>query len=80
MRNKAKLAKINQLYRDNTDFREYVARYLSQFGDLVESARRGGQEGVLGASFMTSDVGKVYMVLQSALGRELVGVEANKPE
>jgi len=79
MRNKAKLAKINQLYRSDSDFREYVIRYLGQFDELIASARRSGQEGVLGASFMTSDAGKVYMVLQSALARE-IGGEAKDEE
>ena len=73
MRNKARLAKINQLYRSDSDFRNYVTRYLAQFDELIESARRSGQEGVLGASFMTSDAGKVYMILQSALAREFGG-------
>jgi hypothetical protein len=73
MRNKARLTKINQLYRSDSNFRNYVTRYLSQFDELIESARRSGQEGVLGASFMTSDAGKVYMILQSALAREFGG-------
>ena len=73
MRNKARLAKISQLYRDDSNFRDYVTRYLAQFDELIESARRSGQEGVLGASFMTSDAGKVYMILQTALSRELGG-------
>ena len=67
------LAKINQLYRGDPNFRNYVTRYLAQFDELIESARRSGQEGVLGASFMTSDAGKVYMILQSALAREFGG-------
>jgi hypothetical protein len=69
MRNKSKLAKINQLYRSDSSFREYVTRYLAEFDELIDSARLSGQEGVLGVGFMTSDAGKVYMVLQSALGR-----------
>ena len=73
MRNKSRLAKISQLYRDDSNFRNYVTRYLSQFDELIESARRSGQEGALGASFMTSDAGKVYMILQSALSREFGG-------
>ena len=75
MRNRAKLAKINQLHRQDSNFREYVSRYLAQFDELIESAKRSGQEGALGAGFMTSDAGKVYMILQSALARENGGEE-----
>ena len=70
MHNRAKLNKINQLYRQDSNFREYVSRYLTQFDELIESARRSNQEGAFGTGFMTSDAGKVYMVLQSALARE----------
>ena len=75
MRSKTQLAKINKLYRTDTDFREYTMRYMSQFDELIASARRSGQEGVIGVGFMTSDAGKVYMVLQAALEKEFGGAE-----
>ena len=70
MRNKAKLAKINSHYREDSDFREYVSRYLRQFDELIASAKRTDQEGALGAGYMTSDAGKVYLVLRAALDRD----------
>ena len=67
MRSRSKLAKIKHLHRENTEFREYVTRYLRQFDGLISDAKRSNQEGVLGSSIMTSDAGKVYLVLRAAL-------------
>ena len=67
MRSRAKLAKIKHLHRENTEFREYVTRYLRQFDGLISDAKRSNQEAVLGSSIMTSDAGKVYLVLRAAL-------------
>ena len=67
MRSRPKLARIYKLHRRDAQFRQYVTRYLSQFDGLIDNAKRSGQEGILGAGFMTSDAGKVYMLLKSAL-------------
>ena len=67
MRSRSKLAKIKQLHRENNEFREYVTRYLRQFDGLISDAKRSDQEAVLGSSVMTSDAGKVYLVLRAAL-------------
>ena len=55
------------MHRENTEFREYVSRYLRQFDGLISDAKRSDQEAVLGSSVMTSDAGKVYLVLRAAL-------------
>ena len=35
--------------------------------DVADDQQVGGQGGVLGATFMTSDAGKVYLILRAAL-------------
>ena len=70
IRNRAKLAKINKLHRQDAKFRQYVTRYISQFDSLISNAKRSGQDGALGGGFMTSDAGKVYMLLKAALELE----------
>ncbi|MDG2034398.1 MAG: hypothetical protein P8J29_10695, partial [Rhodospirillales bacterium] len=67
MRSRSKLSKIKQLHRENSEFREYVTRYLRQFDVLISDAKRSDQDAVLGSSVMTSDAGKVYLVLRAAL-------------
>ena len=69
LRSRAKLSRINGLYRENTTFRDYVNRYVAQFDGLILAARRSDHEGVVSAALMTSDAGKVYLVLRSALDR-----------
>jgi hypothetical protein len=71
-REKAKLNIIRDKYQRDTEFRDYVNRYLNDFDDLLESAQRLDQESLLRTTFLASDVGKVYMVLARALGRDIV--------
>jgi len=72
-RSKSKLGRITKLYREDSEFRDYVTRYLRQFDGLIADAKKTDQEGVLSAGFMTSDAGKVYMLLRAALDWETGG-------
>ena len=67
MRDRGKLTAINRRHREDSDFREYVDRYISQFDELMARVKRSDLDGVLGATFLTSDIGKVYMILTRAL-------------
>ena len=69
-REKAKLEAIKQKYQDDEEFRRYVTRYVSQFESLLKEAAKRDHDGILNATFMSSDMGKVYMILARALGRE----------
>jgi methyl-accepting chemotaxis protein len=70
-RERSRLAAITQKYQDEGDFREYVTRYVSQFEGLIAEAKRRDPEGVLGTTFLSSDIGKVYMLLARAIGRDV---------
>jgi hypothetical protein len=70
-RERAKLAAIKQRYEDDGTFREYVTRYLGQFNDLLKEARSRDRDGILSTTFLSSDMGKVYMLLSRALGRDI---------
>ena len=67
MRERSKLTAIKDRYQEDGEFREYVTRYLGQFNDLLARARRNDHEGVLAAALLTSDIGKVYMLLTRAI-------------
>ena len=75
MRSKSKLARITKHYRSNGDFREYVNRYLKQFDELIANSKQSDPDGALGSALMTSDAGKVYLVLRAAVERD----ESNEP-
>jgi hypothetical protein len=44
---------------------------MDQFEQLLAQARTVDRADVMGATFVTADVGKLYLVLANALGRTL---------
>jgi len=70
-REKVKLASIKEKYQTDSEFRDYVSRYLTEFEVVLDEAKKRDQEGLLKSTFLSSDVGKVYMLLARALGRDI---------
>jgi len=62
-------AVIKKQFEDDTTFREHAMRYLDQFENLLAQARACDHLDVLGTTFVTADVGKLYMILANAVGR-----------
>ena len=69
-REKSKLASVKKKYEDDGEFRDYVGRYISQFDAMLADARKRDHDAVLSTTFLSSDMGKVYMLLAWAIGRE----------
>jgi len=65
------LATIKLMYQEDTEFRDYVGRYVGEFDAMLHRAREGDHDGVLENTFLSSDTGKLFMVLAKALGRDL---------
>ena len=63
------LMAIKNQYQEDEDFRDHVNRYLILFQDAVEQAEENDPEEVLSATLLSSDVGKLYLLLSRALGR-----------
>ena len=70
-REKAKLTSIKEKYQTDSEFRDYVSRYFTEFEVVLDEAKKRDQEGLLKSTFLSSDVGKVYMLLARALGRDI---------
>ena len=70
-REKTKLDAIAKLYRENPEFRDYAGRYLSEFERVLREAAKRDPDNILRTTFLSSDVGKVYMILARALGRNI---------
>ena len=70
-RERAKLQQIRQTYQEDSTFREYVTRYLEEFEVLLDEASKRDPNSMLHATFLSSDMGKVYMVLARALDRDM---------
>ncbi len=60
---------VKRYFETNQAFRNQVNRYLDQFDNLMSQARECDSEDVLAATFMTADVGKLYILLSRSLGR-----------
>jgi hypothetical protein len=51
-------------------FRSQVQAYMHQFESLLEQAMANDQGDILSSTLMSSDVGKIYYFLSSAVGRD----------
>ena len=71
-REKARLGTIRDKYQEVGEFREYVNRYFTEFEVMLAEAKKRDQEGMLKSILLSSDIGKVYMLLSRALGREIL--------
>jgi hypothetical protein len=61
--------KIRGLFNSDPDFRKHVEKYLERFEHLLSQAGESDPGSILSSAFVTSDVGKVYVLLSRAVGR-----------
>ena len=69
MRDRFAIPEIEDRYEHDQDFRDKVTRYMNQFESLLTQATDCDPEQVLSATFLTADVGKLYLLLSRSLGR-----------
>ncbi|HEX6121408.1 MAG TPA: hypothetical protein VFZ03_18320, partial [Dongiaceae bacterium] len=60
---------IQQRHQGDEKFQDMVDRYLAKFEDLLKHSATADPESVLSATFITADVGKLYLVMSRSLGR-----------
>jgi Asp-tRNA(Asn)/Glu-tRNA(Gln) amidotransferase A subunit family amidase len=70
MGDKLPIDKIRDKYSLDSEFRNYVARFVRQFEEVYDQALTNDHGDLLGATFSSSDVGKLYQILCTAMGRE----------
>jgi hypothetical protein len=70
MKDRFSIPAIEKRYEEDDKFRIQVTRYMNQFESLMSQASECDSEHVLSATFLTADVGKVYLLLARSLGRE----------
>ncbi len=62
-------ALIKRRYEEDENFRNHVSSYLEQFEQLLVQASESDPENLLSSTFVTADVGKLYLLLSRAVGR-----------
>ncbi|MBI1181797.1 MAG: hypothetical protein GC201_14700 [Alphaproteobacteria bacterium] len=61
--------KIAQKFRGQPDFRDYVTRYVTQFEGLLRQTMENERTDALAASLLSSDMGKLYVLLAKSINR-----------
>jgi len=64
------LTDIAGRYEGDAEFRGHVDRYIGQFERVIADALRHESGDLMSTSLITSDIGKVYMLLCTALDRQ----------
>jgi len=60
---------IHQKYEHDDKFRKLVSRYIDHFEMLLAEAKECDLDNLLGSTFLSADVGKLYMLLRRTVGR-----------
>ena len=61
--------RIAERYAADTDFRTHADRYMSEFEGLLDDAAARDRDQVLAETFLTSQTGRLYLLLAAATGR-----------
>ena len=60
---------IKGKFEDDDNFRKYVQRYLDHFERLLNDANESDPENLLSSTFLSADIGKLYLLLARSVGR-----------
>ena len=60
---------IKGKFEEDDNFRKYVQCYLDYFERLLNGANEGDPENLLSFTFLSADIGKLYLLLARSLGR-----------
>jgi len=63
---------LQQRYEQDERFKDMVDRYVDKFEDLFGRAGIADPDSVLSATFITADIGKLYLVMAHSLGRKVI--------
>ncbi|ABS64125.1 hypothetical protein Plav_2516 [Parvibaculum lavamentivorans DS-1] len=61
--------RIAQKYRKEAEFRSHVDRFVASFEELLGAASTRDRDNILVETYLTSDTGKVYLMLGQAIGK-----------
>ena len=64
------VARITEKLKNDDEMRQYVTRFVDEFDRLVRESEAVDPENLLHSTFMTADVGRLFLLLNRALGRD----------
>lgn len=67
---KVPVDKVREKFAGDSEFRNYVQRYIRQFEEIFDQAMDTDRGDLLGSTFIASDIGKLYRFLCLTAGRE----------
>ena len=60
---------IRAKFEGDEEFRKYTQRYLDNFERLLSDANRCDPENLLSSTFLSADIGKLYIFIAKSVGR-----------
>jgi len=63
------LPALSERYEKDLKLRDLVGRFTGRFEELLDRANKADSDNVLRTTFMTADIGKLYLLIQSNLGK-----------
>ena len=60
---------IKSKFEQDDTFRKYAQRYLDHFERLLNEANESDPENLLSTTFLSADIGKLYLLLARSVGR-----------
>ena len=70
--------KLRDKFSSDTEFRSYVQRYVRQYEEVYEQAVANDHGDLLGATFITSDIGRLYELLCKISGKDSIAESLQK--
>jgi hypothetical protein len=64
--------KIRHKYAEDSEFRNYVQKFMRHYEDVITQTDSVDRGAVLGTTFAASDVGKIYRFLCNVTGRNTI--------
>jgi hypothetical protein len=61
--------RVQQLYRNDASFNTAVEAYVNTFQDVLDQAKESDPSKLLHTTFLTGDLGKLYVFLSQSLGQ-----------
>jgi ABC-type transporter Mla subunit MlaD len=64
------LPALVERYEKDLKLRDLVTRFIARFEELIDGANKADPDHILNTTFLTADIGKLYLLIQRNLGKQ----------